>query len=220
MACKFNIICVDKLYEGILCLKLTHKISLNEFLICTCYLPPEGSERGQDSDDFFNHLLNVVYRNIDCDLILFCGDLNARIGSNSDIIENIDLVKSRKVLDLSKNKHGDVFLEFLKESKMCILNGRFDAFSDNYTSVSTKGKAVVDYFFTLQSMLDKVKSFRVLTVKEICDSYNLRPLCKIPDHSILLCSITMSDLQISNSKQNVNSCDDPLKKRETPIALS
>ena len=41
--------------------------------------------------------------------ILFCGDLNARIGSNSDIIENIDLVKSRKVLDLLKNKHGDFF---------------------------------------------------------------------------------------------------------------
>ena len=117
-------------------------------------------------------------------MILFCGDLNARIGSNSDIIEIIDLVKSRKVLDLSKNKHGDAFLEFLKESKMCILNGRFDAFSDNYASVSTKGKAVVDFFFTLQSMLDKVKSFRVLTVKEICDSYNLRPLCKIPEANL------------------------------------
>ena len=44
-----------------------------------------------------------------------------------------------------------------------------------------------------------------------------RPLCKIPDHSILLCSVTISDLQISNSKQNVNSCDTPLKCHETPI---
>ena len=58
LACKFNIICVDKLFEGILCLKFTHKLSLNEFLICTCYLPPEGSERGQDSDDFFNIGIN------------------------------------------------------------------------------------------------------------------------------------------------------------------
>ena len=75
----------------------------------------------------------------------------------------------------------------------------------------------MDYFFTLQSMLEKVKSFHVLTVKEMCDSYNFRPLCKIPDHSILLCSITMSDLQISNSKQNVNSCDDPLKKKHETL---
>ena len=37
LAYKFYIICVDKLYDGILCLKLMHTISLNEFLICTCY---------------------------------------------------------------------------------------------------------------------------------------------------------------------------------------
>ena len=43
------------------------------------------------------------------------------------------------------NQHGHTFLEFLNDAKMCVLNGRFRDTDDNFTSVSTKGKSVVDY---------------------------------------------------------------------------
>ena len=39
------------------------------------------------------------------------------------------------------NQHGHSF----DEAKFCTLNGRFDTNDDNYTSVSSKGNAVVDY---------------------------------------------------------------------------
>ena len=38
-----------------------------------------------------------------------------------------------------------IFIEFLNDAKLCCLNGRICNDNDNFTSVSRKGRSVVDY---------------------------------------------------------------------------
>ena len=51
----------------------------------------------------------------------------------------------KSMLSVTVNEHGHSFLDFLNEAKMFVLNGRFNGSDNNFTSVSTRGKAVVDY---------------------------------------------------------------------------
>ena len=99
---------------------------------------------GRNADDFFNHMLSIISKDYS-DIVYINGDWNARIGNNPDYIEGIDEISKRHNLDSTTNKHGNALLDFLKESKNYILNGRITPILDDYTSVSTKGKAVVDY---------------------------------------------------------------------------
>ncbi|KAH3858754.1 hypothetical protein DPMN_101383 [Dreissena polymorpha] len=52
----YYVTCLDKSFEGILSLKLIDKISSIETIVTVCYLPPEGSERGQHVDEFLTTL--------------------------------------------------------------------------------------------------------------------------------------------------------------------
>lgn len=112
-----------------------------------CYLPPENSNWGSDSDNFFNHLSSVLFSADDVDLYVGGGDYNARIATKQDYIEGVDDVAARKVIDNGSNKHGDAFIDFLLSSKLCILNGRVDG-HDDYTFINPQGRSVVDYFVT------------------------------------------------------------------------
>ena len=137
---------VDKSYDGILCIKLTSKTTDYSVLLLSCYLPPENSVWGRDSQEFLSHVLSDLYVNNDCDATFLCTDMNARIGSLNDIAEFDDVnIAQRHVIDKTINQHGHSFIEFLNEAKMCVLNGRFNETDNNFTSVSTRGKAVVGY---------------------------------------------------------------------------
>ena len=59
-----------------------------------------------------------------------------------------DNLPDRLLIDLEKNNHRENLIEFLLESRMCILNGRYDPQHDKYTSQSPSGKSVVDYIIT------------------------------------------------------------------------
>ena len=139
-----------------------------------------------------------MYTFSDCDALYICGDLNARIGNRQDCSEELDSVPSRVHIDDTVNQHGQSFLEFLNDSKMCVLNGRFDKVSDNITSISTKGRSVVDFICTPQDTFEQCQSFRVLTVPSLIEKYSLHELignrCRPPDHSILLCDIRVQKL--------------------------
>ena len=50
----------------------------------------------------------------------------------------------REVIDFCLNNYGKIFVDFLINTNMCILNGRGSGNND-FTSVSTIGNAVVDY---------------------------------------------------------------------------
>ena len=128
------------------------------------------------------------------DGMYLCGDYNARVGRGSDIINDVDDLPDRKIIDNVKNSHGDVLLEFLRDTQNCILNGRLTADFDNYTSLSTRGKSVVDYIITPYDCFTCCKSLKVDLLNDIIDSYKLTELigerCRPPDHSVLTLTFT------------------------------
>ena len=127
-----------------------------------------------------------------------CGDYNARVGRGSDIINDVDDLLDRNIIDNVKNSHGDVLLEFLRDTQTCILNGRLTADFDKYTSLSTRGKSVVYYIITPQHCFTCCKSLKVDLVNDIIDSYKLTVLigerCRPPDHSVLTLTFTSRPL--------------------------
>ena len=75
-------------------------------------------------------------------MILFAGDVNWCFGNKKDYIDNVDDLRDRHILDANTNQHGQAFIDYLLETKMCILNGRFNKDHDGFTSISSKGTAV------------------------------------------------------------------------------
>ena len=102
-------------------------------LIYTRYLAPEYSVWGRDSNNFYSHLLSQVYFNNDADSVIICCDLNSRVGDLDDCINSIDDLPGRTCIDTIINQHGRSLVDFLHESRFCILNGRLDKENDGYT---------------------------------------------------------------------------------------
>lgn len=138
---------------------------------------------------FFSHLVNELYTYSYADSIFICGDLNARIGNKCDHIMDIDDIPPRISIDEIVNGHGKSLLDFTRDSKFCILNGRLCPENDNYTFLSSRGKSVVDYIITPHECLNMCQKFEVYTCNEIIDKYKLHSLInsksKPPDHSII-----------------------------------
>ena len=77
-----------------------------------------------------------------------------------------------------KNNYGDILIDFLKETKMCVLNGRINPEKDNFTCVSNRGKSVVDYMLTPRDCYGNIVDFNVHMVSDILlehDLYNVGP---------------------------------------------
>ena len=121
-------------------------------------------------------------------MTVIAGDINSRIGKIEDC-QGIDDIPSRQVLDETKNQHGMAFVEFLREANCCVLNGRFDHTSNAYTSVTTKGNSVVDYFIVPVNDFKCCKCFCVESCTEIITNIGLQKYIntksKLPDHSLL-----------------------------------
>lgn len=165
--------------------------------IVAIYLSPENSLWGRDSINFFSHLISLIYSCSESDFTIVCGDFNARLGDLDDFIPDVDDLCSRLSIDSVKNKHGEALIEFLKEVKMCIVNGRVGlANNDDYTCISVRGRSVVDYFLVPHINLSHCSNFKVLTVSDLLEKYSLQGLisdrCKPPDHSILSLTVTYS----------------------------
>ena len=201
VANNYDIEVVDKSLDGILILTMIHKDNDHRIAVGSIYLPPEAGEYGKKSDTFFNHLLNQAYILTDMDLFLLGGDLNARINTDGDYISGVDDVPPRRIIDMCKNKHGDSFIDFLLDSKMCIINGRVDIPNDNFTSISKKGKAVVDYFFCPYENLTDVAQFEVHSITDLVNKFNMSP-GKLPDHSLLYCILKTSHCIETKSLNN------------------
>ena len=192
----FNISIIDKQYERILAMNFEHKIShVNISVMCT-YLPPENSIYGMDSSSFFSHLISLTYETMSSDLTLICGDLNARIGNKCDYIPDIDDIPPRNSIDDKVNNHGETLIEFLKDVKMCALNGRLTPELDNYTCISTRGRSIVDYVLVPHECLRFCKKLEVIPVNSLIDKLRLTQLIshksKPPDHSMVIANIMYS----------------------------
>ena len=128
-----------------------------------------------------------------------CGDFNGRIGDIDELSEfdAIDIVK-RHVIDNTVNQHGHSFMKFLNEAKMCILNSRFGEDDNNFTTVSTRGKAIVDYICVPHETMELCVNFKVRTARSIIVGGNLVGLLgdrsKAPDHSALIAEFRTSHI--------------------------
>ena len=205
-ASNYNIQILDKGHEGILWINFKHILNGTCFNLCVCYLPPEGSSRYVNVDDFFYTLLTKIYQYQGMGQYYICGDFNSRLGDLVDYIEGVDEVRPRDILDFSKNAHGQYFCNFLIDSNCCVLNGRVDPQKNNFTSVSAKGKAVVDYFAVPYTSLQYITGFEIISssclVNLACKDVGFE-FRHVPDHSLLKCSIEVF------GHENQNKCNIP-----------
>lgn len=95
----------------------------------------------------------------------------------------------RDPLDVGINKHGESLIEFPIDSKFCIVNGRICPLKDNYTSVSTKGNAVVDYILVPHDRLQSCIFFEVITPTQLVDNADCVEFIgegsRLPAHSVI-----------------------------------
>lgn len=170
------------------------------FGVCVCYLPPANSSRGYTAVEFFDHLAGTVSSLHDVDKLCICGDFTARCGSLSDYQGSTGActIPCRSVVDMSSpNGHGRDLIDFLLTNNMCMLNGR-GIYQNTYTSISTRGSAVVDYCLVPIQCYDDFKNFEVLEILELCDKLNINIPCKVPDHSLLVWSLQLNKNTLAN----------------------
>ncbi len=187
---EFRVKIIDKEIDGILGVELENKVSGFTIVLFCCYLPPENSVWGKDPTSFFSHLITQLYMQQQADLIFLCGDLNGPISNMNDVNAEVDDVHlKRHVIDKVKAGHGQEIIDFVRDSKLAIVNGRITPEKDNYTFVSSRGRSVVDYFITPHDCLRFCDEFRVDLMSELMLSHNLYHMisnvCRVPDHSML-----------------------------------
>jgi len=192
---------LKKSFEGILWLKLTHKQDKFTLIPCVCYLPPENSSRVFDVHAFFDNLLTDYYSFYKDGLVFICGDFNSRCGDLEDFIAGIDNIPLRIPRDFKANYYGELFIEFLINCNMCMLNGRFSTDHDNFTSVSSKGASVVDYCVVPHSDLYLCQNFKVLPVTNLINAIPGLNQCAtsgLPDHNMITWNISTGELNMDN----------------------
>ena len=130
--------------------------------------------------------------------------LDWEISDFNSTLDDITLPE-RNVLDVKSNRYGDYLVDFLVDSKCCVTNGKGDRALDNYTSVSKKGKAVVDY----------------VIVPECVDKYGLSLHSKVrpPDHSLICCQLNLSAYRIYTTTGDISD-EHSARKTRTPVNQS
>lgn len=182
----FDISVLSDSHEGIFWLKMVHKFEQFTLMPCVCYLPPENSSRYFNVNTFYDCLLTDIYAFQNDGMIYVCGDFNSRCGGLDDFIAGVDNIPPRNIIDFTTNFYGELFVDFLINTNMCMLNGRGS--SNNFTSVSVKGSSVVDYCIATHDNLCNMIDFEVVLTSQLINTSGdirvLAPTC-IPDHSLL-----------------------------------
>ena len=204
----YNVSVCENNWDGIF--GLTFKSNYNNINIgiFVCYLPPQNSIWGKESEALFAHLINMLYNTSYLDCIVICGDFNARIGNLQDFVSGIDNLPNRNVIDQIKAGHGESFIEFVKDAKLCILNGRITPEFDDYTCVSGKGASIVDYIMTRHNTLHNCKKSEVKLVSDLTNQFNLYKMIsgksKPPDHSLLMLTLCLKNGLEVDPQRNTN----------------
>ena len=194
--------------DGILGLKL--KSHENDSLIglITNYLPPDSFHYGKDPESYFLDNSVMYDELIDCDLLICGGDLNSRTKTMLDYIPDVDgqNFALRSNPDTDRNSHGDQFIQFLKDKRALICNGRITPEFNNFTFINPRGRSVPDYIYCPADHIQYCKSVRVLKVSDLINDLKLSVPRSIPDHSVLssefdLCTYVNLD---SNFSSHIN----------------
>ncbi|CAC5382451.1 unnamed protein product [Mytilus coruscus] len=205
----FDVRILDKSVDGILGLLFRNKETDFTCVAFSCYLPPENSPWGRDAQTFYSHVLSQIYLNYGVDAIFLLGDFNSRLGNLKDVSAQFDNVTTRETIDKTHNQHGQSFSEFLNDSTFCVLNGPSGEKSNTFTSISLKGKAVVDYVCVPHDIVENCKNFEIITCNEIIESKRIQHLIgtrsRIPDHEFLIFDYVENFIiKSANVKHNVS----------------
>ena len=85
---------------------LTNKVTdVHNIIIYGCYLPPENSPWGRNTNEFFGHMLTQIYMHTYVVYIFICGVINGRIGNLRDFIVEVDDLSEWTVIDKEVNGH-------------------------------------------------------------------------------------------------------------------
>ena len=181
----FSVSILNNDQEDILWIKLTSKMNRTvSYPICVCYLLPEGSSNYVDANEFFDVLLMQVYTYQEIGSFFICGGMNSRMGDMDDFIEGVDNIVDRHIIDSKRNNYGKLLQQFLFSTETCILNGR-NSLSNDYTSVSEKGLAVVDYVIVPSENLTDFTNTEVVRAREVFDKVHSDLHSSLPDHSLI-----------------------------------
>ena len=192
--------CVRRIYDDwndcvvLLCDK--NKLGLEKpLLMLFTYISPKGSLIYTDGDEGMDILETQIYTmkgcmNEEVDLLI-SGDLNARTAHLMDYIiddsceympmeswyESDDFNLQRQSKDTQVNTYGISLCNMCATNGLYILNGRFlgDRCGE-FTCIKHNGKSVVDYMLGNQSLFNKVKDFRVMSIDK-------------SDHFPIMCTI-------------------------------
>ena len=127
---------------------------------------------GKGLFNVFSHLLSIMYEHSDVDVNIICGDFNSRIGDLKDFVPSLDNITDRQCLDFLKASHYIDFIDFLMESKMCVVNDSVSSELQNFTSISKKGCSVIDYMCVRHSDLSNCICFTVHPVLNLVSQLN------------------------------------------------
>lgn len=175
------------------------------FNLCVCYLPPEGSSRHVDAQEFYENLLGQVFAYNNNGGFYICGDLNSRIGDHLDFMEGVDELPNREVVDFKCNSYGEHLCDFLLSSSCCILNGR-NSTKNDFTSFNSVGQSVVDYCFLPIEAKDNFTDFQVHRPHDLINAAGmpgvLESLRGLPDHGLLRWQMNWSILWSMSAPKN------------------
>ena len=179
--------------DGILAVKL--RCVDNDAIIglLVNYLPPDNYRFGKDPESFFNDN-SLIYSDLsDCDLVICGGDLNSRTKDDLDFIPDVDGNNApRSNPDHVKNSHGSHFLDFLKNNRALICNGRVTPELNDFTFISPRGRSVPDYIYCPADHINYCSSCSVLKMSSAIDQFKLPVPSSIPDHSIVISEFDIS----------------------------
>ena len=87
-------------------------------------------------------------------------------------------------------------LEVLKDCGLCTyVKIRYGPMSNNFTSISTKSCASVDYCIVPVEDLNLFMNLEILTMGTVIDQLDIRGLTKLSDHAILKWQFTLEHIQ-------------------------
>ena len=103
------------------------------------------------------------------------GDFNKRIGDRQDVDFNIDPDIPKDVGIDKVFRGGEMSMDFLKDSRTCVLKGKFESCKDNYTCLTKRGQSVVEYICAPYDYLVYVNAFEVKLVTDIVNQSGMEP---------------------------------------------
>ncbi|CAC5421808.1 unnamed protein product [Mytilus coruscus] len=177
---QYKVKILDKSVEGILWLNFDNE--QETFCVCVCYLPPRGSSRSNDPEQFYANLTNQFYMYQNIGQMYIDGDFNSRCSEISDFIEGVDDITPREVIDYNSNANRDSLIDILVDCNLCMLNGRKG--KQDFTCISKRGKLVVDFIITTHENIHMCTDFDVRIMSDITNELELQDM----NHSVLTVS--------------------------------